>query len=253
MEKKTYIIVSLLTFTFLVFLSLCFFVLIPHKVPEETQIQNVGKSSHPKALISKDQRLTQNQKFVKWKQPWGDITYPEWDEMIGDKICHDVFNLAMYDYDAGDCCLIPMPIDSISFCQRCICHKRTQDCPFPYLIGDGNCQEDALFNENCLFDGGDCDPEPDDAWSPTPDSCGFPMRDTLGDGVCDDKANEPWCYYDLGDCCKKDSIFDFCQECRCQVDFESDGVCVEPSLVGNGNCDPFLNYKGCLFDGGDCL
>jgi len=93
--------------------------------------------------------------------------------MIGDKTCHDVFNVAMYDYyDAGDCCLIPMPIFTISFCQRCICHKRTQDCPFPYLIGDGNCQGDILFNENCLFDGGDCDPEPDDDDSP-PAYCGL--------------------------------------------------------------------------------
>ena len=100
--------------------------------------------------------------------------------------------------------------------------------------------------------GGDCDDPELDVWSPPPTYCGFPMRTTLGDGVCDDRANEPWCYYDLGDCCKKDAIFDFCEECKCEVEFESSGGCIEPSLVGNGNCDPFLNNEGCLFDGGDC-
>ena len=250
MDKKTLIIAFLLTFTFLVFLCLCFLVLIPQEVTEETQLQNLGKVSHPKALISKDQRLSQ--KFVKWKTPWNQskITIFEWDDMIGDEKCHDMFNVAMYDYDAGDCCLIPLPIKSISSCERCICHKRIEDCPFPYLISDGWCH-DENFKESCLFDGGDCDPEPD-VWSPPPTYCGFPMRTTLGDGVCDDRANEPWCYYDLGDCCKKDAIFDFCEECKCEVEFESSGACVEPSLVGNGNCDPFLNNEGCLFDGGDC-
>ena len=245
MDKKPYILAFILLFTFLI---IFFAIPTQEEAPKETQLENRGKLSHPKVFISKIQRLSQE--FVHYEYHWHDTKIRKWDDVIGNGVCQDLFNVAMYDYDGGDCCLIPMPIKSIGYCERCICHKRIENCPFPYLMSEGFCHE-VNNNENCLWDGGDCD-DPEPVWSPPPTYCGFPMRLGLGDGICDDSANEPWCYYDLGDCCKKDAIFDLCQECRCQVKFEPDGICVEPSLVGNGNCDPFLNNEGCLFDGGDC-
>ena len=72
----------------------------------------------------------------------------------------------------------------------------------------------------------------------------------IGDGICDDQANNPWCFYDFGDCCKKDSYFGWCEECRCEV--KPQGQCPAIAFVGDGNCDPFSLTEDCLYDGGDC-
>ena len=36
-----------------------------------------------------------------------------------------------------------------------------------------------------------------------------------GDGYCDDGNNIPECKYDLGDCCGKNVITQYCTECLC--------------------------------------
>ena len=82
-----------------------------------------------------------------------------------------------------------------------------------------------------------------------PEGCYYPMRYMVGDGVCDDMANNKYCYWDFGDCCKKDSDFSSCNECRCEVEL---GLCPGFEVVGNGMCDEFANIEECLYDGGEC-
>ena len=37
----------------------------------------------------------------------------------------------------------------------------------------------------------------------------------MNDGICDDKSNTYQCNFDGGDCCKDDTIKDFCLLCQC--------------------------------------
>ena len=96
------------------------------------------------------------------------------------------------------------------------------------------------------------DPTPVPWWVATstePTGCYYPMRYVVGDGICDDHANNKYCYFDFGDCCKKESNYDKCTECRCEVEL---GICPGFEVVGNGMCDEFANIEECLYDGGEC-
>ena len=42
-------------------------------------------------------------------------------EDIGDEFCHDHLNVALCDYDHGDCCT--PHLKSLNTCTRCLCHK----------------------------------------------------------------------------------------------------------------------------------
>ena len=42
------------------------------------------------------------------------------------------------------------------------------------------------------------------------------LLEWVGDGICDDSANNQKCHYDKGDCCDKDTNFDFCNTCLCK-------------------------------------
>ena len=90
----------------------------------------------------------------------------------------------------------------------------------------------------------------------------------LGDGYCDDNANNKKCFYDKGDCCLYDDpdTYSLCSECFCYVNItekfedidcfkvlESIFFMTGPdSIVGNGVCDLDLNNVDKFFDAGDC-
>ena len=82
----------------------------------------------------------------------------------------------------------------------------------------------------------------------------------VGDGYCDDEANNEICYYDLNDCCKMDTDKTQCSNCTClitkdeaetiQLEFENEfcpknesGVSVfaRSYMLGDGNCQLNLN------------
>ena len=45
----------------------------------------------------------------------------------------------------------------------------------------------------------------------------------VGDGVCDDPNNNPYCFFDGGDCCLADSDTSFCKDCFCYLE-ENDAI-----------------------------
>ena len=45
----------------------------------------------------------------------------------------------------------------------------------------------------------------------------------VGDGVCDDPNNNPYCFFDGGDCCLADSDTSFCKDCFCYLE-ENDTI-----------------------------
>ena len=81
----------------------------------------------------------------------------------------------------------------------------------------------------------------------------------LGDGFCDDDANNEICDFDKGDCCNAKTDRSICSECFCfatpnpSPDCEEWYSCWEESgYTGDGICDDTLNTIECYFDGGDC-
>ena len=90
-------------------------------------------------------------------------------------------------------------------------------------------------------------------------------QNIVGDGICDDSANNEACAYDGGDCCSPpDLIKSLCIECVCHDGNKSpswtDSVtttetitsCFAEVIIGDGICDDTLNNDLCFFDGGDC-
>ena len=47
-------------------------------------------------------------------------------------------------------------------------------------------------------------------------STNYCIEELLGDGICHDQNNGPYCDYDLGDCCILGKVLDFCCACRCR-------------------------------------
>ena len=88
-------------------------------------------------------------------------------------------------------------------------------------MGDGFC-DDITNNQDCYFDGGDCcgscviriycsecicrDPEA----FVTP-----ALNPLLGNGYCNDEANNENCNFDGGDCCGPCINTKYCIECEC--------------------------------------
>ena len=72
----------------------------------------------------------------------------------------------------------------------------------------------------------------------------------IGNGVCNDEANNPGCFYDGGDCCININM-DHCSECTCHYQ-ENCIAGFTPSVVGVGFCDDETNNADCIYDGGDC-
>ena len=74
----------------------------------------------------------------------------------------------------------------------------------------------------------------------------------LGNGFCDDVANNKECSYDGGDCCGLCVNTEYCTKCECLEDVYDDSTLIFNVMLGNGYCDDGLNKKECLYDGGDC-
>ena len=51
------------------------------------------------------------------------------------------------------------------------------------------------------------------------DTCQDEIITLIGDGFCDDEANDEKCFYDLGDCCQFENpeTFFTCSSCQCKV------------------------------------
>ena len=170
-------------------------------------------------------------------------------ELAGDGYCDDEANAPECGYDFNDCC---KTASDRSLCQNCTCYisenkiqKYKEDNCQEYInrlhLGDGTC--DLNYNkEEYFFDIGDCcldlnDEDYDCAlkhqnWGlmenvtqdleylPCRDDCiksnNFCIPEELGDGICQDHNNGPYCEYDMGDCCLgSDQADEDCCNCRC--------------------------------------
>ena len=168
--------------------------------------------------------------------------------LVGDGYCDDEANNAECDYDLDDCCQLESDRNS---CTNCTCLVdndqlvKIQDdfCQTPYDalnydLGDGFCDLD-LNTKEYFFDIGDCCLQdricvkdelvgtftyftyiktevtcPD---NPCIESNQYCIEHELGDGICQDHNNGPYCDYDLGDCCSGSGEgFDHCCTCACR-------------------------------------
>lgn len=85
----------------------------------------------------------------------------------------------------------------------------------------------------------------------TYEGCDSPF---VGDGLCDLKYKTVECLYDNGDCCTENGTFFIASH----AEYEGDR-CIEimelgsdEPVVGDGNCDFYLNTAEYDYDGGDC-
>ncbi|GFH62061.1 hypothetical protein CTEN210_18537 [Chaetoceros tenuissimus] len=97
------------------------------------------------------------------------------------------------------------------------------------LIGDGICQKGELNNNECGFDGGDCE-----EFNIKYPGCSALLPLKVGDDICDDGNNYIECQYDGGDCCpfgdptRLDKLDDFNklkQTQRCDGGLYSTSLC----------------------------
>ena len=164
-----------------------------------------------------------------------------WD-ITNDGFCDDEANIEECNYDYGDCCNFE---NDFTFCQDCICKTNfnaTQNCSsvgqHEAYAGDGICD---LVNNNVanFFDHGDCCFEDQIcqmqtiqiSWRGVPKietheidcpdnicvkSDNYCIEDQIGDGICQDHNNSPFCDYDQGDCCLPFRVLDFCCDCICR-------------------------------------
>ena len=96
------------------------------------------------------------------------------------------------------------------------------------------------FNEECMFDGKDCCPNPTG----------------IGNGHCNTENVIQMCNYDGGDCCSSgDGKCDPSALNRmCDMDEEwNDCSCDYQNLIRDGHCNFANNKMNCLFDDYDCL
>ena len=72
----------------------------------------------------------------------------------------------------------------------------------------------------------------------------------MGDGFCNDEANNRDCNFDGGDCCGSCINTDFCVNCSCIGDIIGNGI--PNAVVGDGICNDETNNVDCNYDNGDC-
>ena len=150
-----------------------------------------------------------------------------WD-ITGDGFCDDEANIAECGYDFKDCCQMG---NDRTVCEDCFCfvpeddqasikEKHFERCPlyFQHHLGNGFCDLNQN-NEDHYFDLGDCCLEDISCRlkffnqtshvekycpaNPCIRSNIFCVQEELGNGICEDHNNGPYCDYDLGDCCMK--------------------------------------------------
>ena len=162
-------------------------------------------------------------------------------QVTGDEYCDDEANIVECRYDLQDCC--HMESDR-SICTDCLCYipeeenilldeeynKNCQNIAV-WAWGDGMCDL-TLNNRENYFDVGDCCIDNPKCLSsilsfhfeecpenPCIQSNIFCISEELGDGICQDHNNGPFCQYDLGDCCLVPGNFTSCGcNCGCKYD-----------------------------------
>ena len=102
---------------------------------------------------------------------------------MGDGVCNLELNTKEYFFDVGDCCLTIQDL----MCRQEIIY------PGNYVTSNYVTCPDNLCIESNNF----CIPE------------------NLGDGLCHDYNNSPFCDYDLGDCCTLKMNTTECAWCKC--------------------------------------
>ena len=192
---------------------------------------------------------------------------PFW-AITGDGYCDDEANIAECGYDFKDCCQME---NDRTLCKDCFCyiqeeqkaslkHEYKTNCnkgDYYSNWGDGHCDLNHN-NADHYFDLGDCCLENlscrrvfsnlgimdwETSFCPENDPCIksnlFCIQEELGDGICQDHNNGPFCDYDGGDCCLiPDGEDDDCCECACRPGLD------DPL--------PWLNYvcfgQTCMFE-----
>ena len=171
---------------------------------------------------------------------------PFWD-ITGDGFCDDEANIPECGYDFKDCCRME---NDRTICEDCFCFvsvdqkasikekhlERWYDMVWYGMnLGDGSCDLNQN-NEDHFFDFGDCclediscrvkffnESDYVDKYCPTNPcirSNIFCVEEELGNGICEDYNNGPYCDYDLGDCCGPTTAEkDDCCICSCHQDY----------------------------------
>ena len=135
--------------------------------------------------------------------------------IVGDGYCDDEANTPECFYDLQDCCDYKSDRNQ---CQNCTCITTilntscTENCLVDRMLwGDKICDLNMNNPEN-RFDSGDCciegvictiqhDEIIDCPENPCVKANNFCVPNELGDGICQDHNNGPFCDHDLGDCC----------------------------------------------------
>ena len=198
-------------------------------------------------------------------QELSNYSCPFW-HITGDEYCDDEANIEQCGYDFKDCCTMQ---NDRTLCQDCFCHLPQQDkikieekfkkCDHPVRDhwGNGYCDLNHNNAEN-FFDVGDCCLENlqcrlkfENFTNFIPRFCPentciqsniFCILEELGDGICQDHNNGPFCDYDLGDCCLTEVLDDHvgtftmarpkinteCCDCFCKANFDP----LNPFLLG---------------------
>ena len=172
------------------------------------------------------------------------------ESLVGDGYCDDEANNAKCDYDLDDCCQAESDRSSCTNCtcwidndqlkliQADFCQKENPLGALYLDLGDGYCDLD-LNTKEYLFDIGDCciqdpicvkDELPGVLTNlktevPCPDnicieSNQYCIEHELGDGLCQDHNNGPYCEYDLGDCCYNYMAVEGYDCCTCACRFK---------------------------------
>ena len=203
-----------------------------------------------------------------WFQPtfedFFNTTCPIWPylKQVTDSKCHDEFNIKDCNYDGGACCF--EEIDD-SECFQCICHLDNTRHP-------SYTEPTKIWPQNSEFKGvpieyiGIC------ARLIGPENFPYMIQNT----ECNQEANNRFCNYDNGACCKVDTILSLtlpdCQfdTCSCQFNgynpleafnlllsqnftHEPDRQNCRTFTMGNGICDDINNSEECFYDMGDCM
>ena len=176
---------------------------------------------------------------------------PFW-AITGDGFCDDEANIPECGYDFKDCCQME---NDRTICEDCFCfvpedskrsikeeHLELCQLYHQHHLGDGSCDLNQNTEDN-FFDFGDCCLEDIscrvkffnssnyvEKYCPTNPcirSNIFCVEEELGNGICEDYNNGPYCDYDLGDCClmspndgqtttEKHTSKDDCCMCSCK-------------------------------------
>ena len=146
--------------------------------------------------------------------------------IVGDGFCDDEANTVECGYDLKDCCQMG---NDRTLCEDCLCfvsddkkasieenYFKSCSSYVPQHLGNHECDLNQN-NEDHYFDMGDCCLEDISCrikffngtdyvkaycpLNPCIRSNIFCVQEELGNGLCEDHNNSPYCDYDLGDCC----------------------------------------------------